>query len=97
MQRSARPTLQTRNRSVRAAPGCATLHMLHTQGLSRSPQTVPINAEAAAQTCWSAACADARRREKRLYLVAGEQLNLRAASYEPDDSQYSRSKADSHH
>ena len=49
----------------------ATLPMLHTHGLSRSPQTVPINTEAADQTCWSAACAFATRREKRPYLVAG--------------------------
>ena len=32
----------------------ATLHVLHTQGLSRSPQTVSINTEAADQTFWSA-------------------------------------------
>jgi len=72
MQHSARPTPPSRNRSVRTARCRATLHMLHTQGLSRSPQTVPINTEAADQTCWSAACAYARRREKRPYLVAGE-------------------------
>jgi hypothetical protein len=71
MQRFARPNTRPRIRSVRAARVRATLHMLHTQGLSRSPQTVPINTEAADQTCWSAACAYARGREKRLYLVAG--------------------------
>ena len=42
MQHFARP-LQPRNRSVLAARVRATLPMLHTQGLSRSPQTVPIN------------------------------------------------------
>jgi hypothetical protein len=72
MHRSARLASPLQNRSVQAARARATLHMLHTQRLSRSPQTVPINAEAADQTCWSAACAYARRREKRLYLVAGE-------------------------
>ncbi len=71
MQRSTRPRPQPRNRSVCAARSRATLHMLHTQGLTRSPQTVPTNTEAADQTCWSAACAYARRREKRPYLVAG--------------------------
>jgi hypothetical protein len=40
----------------------ATFPMLHTQRLSRSPQTVPTNTEAADQNCWSAACAYARRR-----------------------------------
>lgn len=71
MHRSARPAYQPRNRSMLAARVRATLHMLHTQELSRSPQIVPINAEAADQTCWSAACAYAKRREKRPYLVAG--------------------------
>ncbi len=85
MHRSARPERRLRNRSVRAARVRATLHMLHTHGLSRSPQTVPINAEAADQTCWSAACAYARRREKRPYLVAGEPVNWRPLSYEPGD------------
>jgi hypothetical protein len=56
---------------MRAARVRATLHMLLTQRLSRSPQTVPINAEAADQTCWSAACAYVTRREKGRYLVGG--------------------------
>jgi hypothetical protein len=60
-----------RNRSVLGARVRATPHMLHTQGLIRSPQTVPINTEAADQTCWSAVCAYATRREKHPYLVAG--------------------------
>jgi hypothetical protein len=81
-QRSARPMPWPRNRSVRAARVRATLHMLHTQGLSRSPQTVPTNTETADQTCWSAACAYARRRRKRPYLAAGEHVNFRAPSYE---------------
>ena len=65
MHRAAEPAQSPRNRSARAAHVRATLHMLHTQGLSRSPQTVPINTETADQTCWSAASAYARRREKR--------------------------------
>ena len=36
-------------RSVRAARARATLRRLHTQGLSRSPLTVPMNTEAADQ------------------------------------------------
>src|ERR1700734_3089399 len=72
MRRAAEPAQSPRNRSVRGARLRATLPMLRTQGLSRSPQTVPINTEAADQTCWSAACAYARRREKRPYLVAGD-------------------------
>ena len=53
----------------------ATLLMLHTHGLSRSPQTDPINTEAADQTCWAAACAYAATRQKRPYLVAGVQYH----------------------
>jgi hypothetical protein len=71
MHRSALPISPSRKRRLRAARVRATLHMLHRQGLSRSPQTVPTNTEAADQTCWSAASAYARRREKRPYLVAG--------------------------
>jgi len=76
MHRSARPASPSENRSVRAARVRATLHMLHTQGLSRSPPTVPINTEAADQTCWSAACAYARRRQRRPYLVGGVSRHL---------------------
>ncbi len=82
----ARPTSRPRNRSVRAARARATLHMQHTQGLSRSPQTVPTNTEAADQTCWSAACAYARRREKRLYLVAGVQDQHAPSGLIPDEA-----------
>jgi hypothetical protein len=71
MHRATDPAHCPRNRSVRAAGVGARLRTQHTQGLSRSPQTVPINTEAADQTCWSAPCAYARRREKRPYLVAG--------------------------
>ncbi len=85
MQRFARPAPRSRNRSVRAARVRATLHRLHTQGLSRSPQTVPINTEAADQTCWSAACAYAKRRGKRPYLVAGVQNQHAPSGYRPDE------------
>ena len=86
MQHSTRMQLPQRRRSVRAARVRATLHMLHTQRLSRSPQTVPINTEAADQTCWSAACAYARRREKRPYLVAGVHNHHAPSGYKPDEA-----------
>ena len=57
----------------------ATLHMLHTQALSRSPQTVPINTEAADQTCWSAACAYARSAGRCPYLAG---VNIEVATIE---------------
>ncbi len=60
---------RTRSVSVRACPGAPPFCPM--QELSRTPQTRPTNAEAADQTCWSAACAYATRREKRPYLVAG--------------------------
>jgi hypothetical protein len=68
-----------RNRSVRAAHARATVHMLHTQGLSRSPQTVPTNTEAADQTCWSTACAYARGARNHDEMVAAVQCGLPAA------------------
>ena len=79
MQRFASNPASERNRSVQAARACATLPMLRTQGLSRSPQTVPINTEAADQTCWSAACAYATRRGNHAYLVAGAACELPTA------------------
>ncbi len=79
MQRFTRLTSRSRMRSVRAARARATLHVLHMQGLSRSPQTVPINTKAADHTYWSAAYAYATRHEKHLYLVAGA-LRRRAES-----------------
>jgi hypothetical protein len=63
--------LDTRNASVWARPCPGAPPSCPTQKLSRSPQTVPINTGTADQTCWSAACAYARRHEKRPYLVAG--------------------------
>ncbi len=78
MHRFAQCQSRPRNRSVRATRAHTTLRRLHAQGLSRSPQTVPINTEAADQTCWSAACAYATRRGKRPYLVAGG-IDQRAA------------------
>lgn len=71
VQRPFAADLAARTRSVSARPCPGALPTLHTQKLSRTPQTVPINTEAADQTCWSAACAYAKRREKRPYLVAG--------------------------
>jgi hypothetical protein len=52
MQRSATPASPSRNRSLRVAYVRATLHMWHTPGLSRSPQTVP--------TCTQEGAEDAR-------------------------------------
>jgi hypothetical protein len=46
MQRFAGAEPRPRKPSVSAARVRATLHKLHTQGLSRSPQTVPLNTEA---------------------------------------------------
>ena len=77
---------RSRKRSVRAARALATLRRLHTQGLSRSPQTVPRNTEAADQTCWSAACAYVTRREKRPYLVAGVQDQHAPSGFRPDEA-----------
>jgi len=74
---SARPALWPRNRSMQSANVCATLHGLHTQELSRSPQTVPINTEAADQTCWSAACAYARSAKNARTWWRGSRANLR--------------------
>ena len=84
------PERRLRNRSVRAARVRATLHMLHTHGPSRSPQTVPINAEAADQTRWSAAYAYARRREKRLCLVAGVHDHRAPSGLNPERYRCSR-------
>jgi len=73
VQRPFAADLAARTRSVSARPCPGALPTLHTQKLSRTPQTRPINDRPPTQTCWSAACAYAKRREKRPYLVAGVQ------------------------
>ena len=71
VQRPFAADLAARTRSVSARPCPGALPTLHTQKLSRTPQTRPINDRPPTQTCWSAACAYAERREQRRYLVAG--------------------------
>ena len=56
---------------------CATPHMLHMQGLRMSPQTVPINPEAADQTCWSA--------HRAPVLGGGEYTEVSPVEYEDDE------------
>ncbi len=65
------PQPPPRNRSVRATHVRVTLHGLHTQGLSRSPQTVRTNTEAADHTCWSAACAYADWEARKTPVLGG--------------------------
>ena len=71
MQRSNTACLDARIRSVRARACPGAPPFCPTHELSRAPQTRPINDKPPTQTCWSAACAYAERREKRRYLVAG--------------------------
>ncbi len=70
VQRSHGAHLDARTRSVsaRACPGAPPYCPM--QELSRTPQTRPTNDRPPTQTCWSAACAYARRRGKCLYLEA---------------------------
>ncbi len=72
MQRSKAAHLYARNRSVSARSCHGAPPSCRMQKLSRTLQIVPINDKPPTQTCWSAACAYAKRREKRRYLVAGE-------------------------
>ena len=73
VQRSKAPHLDARNSSVSARPCPGAPPSCPMQELSRTPQTYPINDRSPSQTCWSTACAYAKRREKRRYLVAGVQ------------------------
>ncbi len=71
MQRLLAAHLDARTRSVSARPCHGTPPFCPMQELSRTPQTRPINDKPPTQTCCSAACAYAKRRDKRRYLVAG--------------------------
>ena len=55
-----------------------------TRRRSGSPQTVPVNTEAADQTRWSATFAYARRRGKRPYLAAGVHDYRAPSGLKPD-------------
>ena len=78
VQRSNAAHLHTRNRSVSARPCLGAPPSCPMQKLSGTPQTRPINDRPPTQICWSAACAYAKRRERRRYLVAGG-IDQRAA------------------
>jgi hypothetical protein len=71
VQRSHAANLDALHRSVSARPCPGAPPSCPTHVLSRTPQTRPINDRPPTQTCWSAACAYAKRRGKRPYLVAG--------------------------
>ncbi len=72
VQRSNAASLERRTRSVpaRSCPGAPPFCPM--RELSRTPQTRPTNDKPPTHTCWSAACAYAKWRKKRPYLVAGE-------------------------
>jgi hypothetical protein len=85
VQRSHAADLDARTRSVSPRPCPGAPPLCPTQELSRTPQTRPINDRPPTQTCWSAACAYAKRRRKRLYLVAGVHDHRATSGLGPDE------------
>ena len=70
------PTAMRETAACRPTPALARRLIALCRELGRTPQTRPINDRPPTNTCWSAACAYARRREKRPYLVRSSRLGL---------------------